>query len=109
MPQDVVKALEDTQNERVISIVSLWELSIKISLKKLQTSRTLVEIHEHLLSKINFEILNIKFDHLQTLQTLPHFHNDPFDRLLIAQGISENLMIVSADRHFPQYSVKLIW
>lgn len=109
LPKEVVKALEDAKNQRIVSIVSLWELSIKISLKKIQTSRTLSEIHDHLLSKINFEILNIEYLHLSTLLTIPHFHNDPFDRLLIAQAISENLTIISADRHFPEYSVDLIW
>lgn len=109
LPRRVINLLEDKSTVRLVSIVSLWELSIKMSLKNLKTSKTLPEIHQHLLSEINFEILDIKFSHVNNLLTLPLHHNDPFDRLLIAQSTIENIPIISADRHFPSYPVTLIW
>lgn len=111
LPPSILNLLEDESNDRIVSIVSLWELTIKVSLRKLQLSKTLDEIQAHLLSKINFEILNIELPHLNHLIDLPKFdyHKDPFDRLLIAQAISEQLTIISADRHFSDYPVPVIW
>jgi PIN domain nuclease of toxin-antitoxin system len=109
LPKQVIDLLENEDTQRLVSIVSLWELSIKISSKNLQTSRTLPEIYQHLLSEINFEILEVKFSHINTLLTLPRYHNDPFDRLIICQGIAENVTIISADKHFSSYPISLIW
>lgn len=107
LPQKVVEVLENKENQRIVSVVTLWEF--KISLSKLQNSKPLSDIHQHLISNSNFEILDIEFPHLNMLLTLPHYHKDPFDRLLIAQAITEKLIIISADRHFIQYPVSVIW
>ena len=100
--------INDEQNIIVVSIASLWELAIKQRLGKLNTKITLSEIQNHIIKR-EFKLLNISFQHLGTLDVLPHHHGDPFDHMLIAQAISENLTIISADRHFDSYPVKVIW
>jgi len=108
LPSKWVKILDIAENIPVVSMVSLWEISIKMSLKKLEITTTLEQIHTYITSN-GFEILSINLAHLNTLLTLPHHHKDPFDRLLIAQAFTENLSIISADRHFGSYPVDVIW
>lgn len=57
----------------------------------------------------SFEVLNISFSHLKVLSTLGNHHKDPFDRLLIAQTLSEDMTIISVDHHFQDYPVPVIW
>jgi PIN domain nuclease of toxin-antitoxin system len=102
-----IHLIENPGNKLVISIVSFWELTVKLSLNKLRLDKDLRQIEEYILER-DFEILNISFDHLNTLSELPHHHKDPFDRLLIAQAITENLTIISADQHFTAYPVPVI-
>lgn len=103
-----ITLMHDPQNQLYISIVSIWEITIKLSLNKLDLTKSIKQIEEYILSK-DYKVLNISFEHLKTLSELPHHHNDPFDRLLIAQAISENLTIISADRHFSAYPAGVIW
>ena len=108
LPRNVAIAL-DKSDKIVVSIVSLWEITIKSSLGKIELSISLEEIYNSLSAGNKFSVLDISFDHLISLSKLNHYHNDPFDRLLIAQAISENLTIVSADRHFSAYPVGVLW
>lgn len=100
--------IEDINNQRFVSIVSLWEIIIKTSLKKTEFKHTLKEINFFLVSN-DINLLYIDIKHLNTLSTLPFHHKDPFDRLLISQAITENLTLISADQHFKSYPVNLIW
>lgn len=104
----LLKILENPDNKIIISTVSLWELTIKISLKKLEIDKSLSEIEQYINDK-DVELLDIKFNSLTALSSLPYHHKDPFDRLLIAQAIAENLSIVSADRYFHAYPINVIW
>ncbi len=99
--------ISDINNIKFISIVSLWEIVIKSSNKKLELNQSLAEINQFLFLS-NIQILAININHLSLLANLPNYHNDPFDRLIISQAISENLQIVSADRHFDSYPVEVI-
>ncbi|GAB3938031.1 type II toxin-antitoxin system VapC family toxin [Mucilaginibacter myungsuensis] len=91
-----------------ISIASLWEITIKLTKKKPGFDVSLGELYYFLeVSKI--EILPVDFSHLNTLLHLPRHHDDPFDRMMIAQAITENLNLVSTDGAFPAYGVNLIW
>jgi PIN domain nuclease of toxin-antitoxin system len=87
---------------------TFWEVSIKVSLNKLilpvpfaQWVRQVREARLH--------PLEITDDHLTTLLTLPHHHRDPFDRLLIAQAMTDNLILLSRDAHFAAYPVQVRW
>ncbi|MGN6395389.1 MAG: type II toxin-antitoxin system VapC family toxin [Mucilaginibacter sp.] len=64
---------------------------------------------EEFISDRDYEILNISFTHLKTFYSLPKHRNDPFDRLLISQAITEDITFISIDKHFKAYPVKLLW
>lgn len=108
LPQKLAVTLDNSE-KIVVSIVSLWEITIKSSLGKIELAFSLEQIRDKMSADRRFKMLDISFSHLITLNKLQHHHNDPFDRLLIAQGISENLAIVSADKHFAAYPIKVLW
>lgn len=100
--------IEDSNNQCYVSFASLWEMSIKIAAGKLQIEKGFNNIYNYLLRN-QFRILNPSVRHLNTLIGLPHHHKDPFDRMIIAQAITENLTIISADQYFTAYPVSVIW
>jgi PIN domain nuclease of toxin-antitoxin system len=109
LPARVITICEDGQNELFISIASFWELAIKMSLGK-------IELDDNALARLKtwcdenaVQLLPISVNHCQQVQTLPFHHRDPFDRLLIAQALREQLALLSADGHFADYSVDVIW
>ena len=103
-----LKLIEEPDNLKFVSIVSLWEIVIKSSQNKTGFIYSVEDIHD-LIKTNGFILLDITIGHLLLLQTLPHHHGDPFDRLLIAQAITEDLIIISADRHFDPYPVNVSW
>ena len=100
--------IEDADNNCFISIASIWEMDIKVSLGKLKIragfDRLIEEINKH-----DFIILPISFEHTAELISMSFSHRDPFDRLLVAQSIVEDLTLISADKIFDEYQVKRIW
>jgi len=62
-----------------------------------------------LLSANDIDILPITFEHLQKVLNLKYYHRDPFDRIIIAQGIAEKLTILTKDENFKKYHVKIMW
>ena len=105
------KALEHIENENAqnfISIVSLWEIAIKLSLGKLEVNIPFKQI-EDVVFKNNFQILPISFTDLLKLSELPFHHRDPFDRLLIAQCINNEMMFLSKDENVSKYNASIIW
>jgi PIN domain nuclease of toxin-antitoxin system len=107
---DVARQLmEDSSNQKLISLASVWEMGIKQSKGKLTLS---LPLEDYIIEKTkleDFELLLIQLNHLALISTLPFHHNDPFDRLLIAQAITENIPILSKDIAFDAYHVKRIW
>ena len=100
--------ISNSFNNKFLSVASLWEIAIKSSKNKLEIKQSFKEINQFILLN-NIQIIGIEVNHLNTLLTLPHHHGDPFDRLLISKAISENLTIISADRHFQAYPIEVIW
>lgn len=107
----IISILEDDENQIVISVVSLWEFTIKFSSGKLKLKRpiTLDDI-KHYIESRNVDIVDIDFVSLVTLSRLPSHedHGDPFDRMLIAQAITKNFTVISVDKHFKFYPINLI-
>jgi PIN domain nuclease of toxin-antitoxin system len=101
-------AIEDNKNIKYVSLISLWEMTIKISLGKLTTKLSITALHEYLLSH-GVQVLPLQLAHLLTLANLPFHHKDPFDRLLIAQAQTENMILVSADENIKLYTVQILW
>ncbi len=108
LSQMVRQAIEDESNTLHLSIVSLWEITLKTSLGKLELAIPLEQIVINFILPSGMEILPIHLPHLWILQTLPFHHRDPFDRLLISQAKSETLTLVSEDRMFEQYEVDIL-
>jgi PIN domain nuclease of toxin-antitoxin system len=102
------KAMEIEGAINFISIASLWEIGIKISLGKLELNIPYTKFSE-LLENNGFQILPITFNDTLILTSLPFYHRDPFDRIIISQGINNHLTIISKDPHFEAYKVSLIW
>jgi PIN domain nuclease of toxin-antitoxin system len=105
-------AIEDEDNSLYLSIASLWEMTIKMSLGKLQLGIPLDRVIEDYILPTKIDILPIHLNHLNhllILRDLPLHHRDPFDRLLISQSQSEELTLVSGDRLFRDYSIQLLW
>lgn len=100
--------IEDTNNVSYLSIASLWEMSIKFNLGKLTLDPNYEEFVEREVTTSTVRLLNIELEHLRINSTLPFHHRDPFDRLIIAQSIAEEIPIVSVDFAFDKYSVALI-
>lgn len=92
-----------------LSLVSIWEITIKSQLGKLSLNESLANIIENQQRVNNLQILPIGVNHILALHNLPLHHRDPFDRLLISQAILENAILVSCDSVFQLYSVKLEW
>jgi PIN domain nuclease of toxin-antitoxin system len=92
-----------------LSIVSLWELSIKISIGKLRTIGSSISYFRDECREHQIEIIPLKIEHILRAESLPLHHRDPFDRLLIAQALEENLTVLTHDAEFGRYPVKVIW
>lgn len=102
-------ALADQENECLISLVTVWELAIKAGLGKLKLALPLKRyVVEHAAAN-GFRMLDIRLNHIGRVETLATHHRDPFDRLLIAQAIEEELPVVTADTVFRKYGVKRVW
>jgi len=94
--------IESPTNIIFLSNASLWEIAIKTSIGKLKLSGNLIDLREFLLQK-GFKILEFDFDDLQVLQELPHYHHDPFDRLIIAQAKAKLFRIITYDAQVERY------
>jgi PIN domain nuclease of toxin-antitoxin system len=101
--------LTSNEHELVFSLVSLWEIAIKIKTGKLHTIGSSVAYIRDEMDAYGMQLLPIRYDHVLQLESLPHHHGDPFDRLLIAQALTESLPILSGDRIFASYGIKLVW
>jgi len=99
----------DAENEILLSIVSIWELAIKSSIGKITFQKDLDDFVDVHIKGNNIEILKIELPHVLRIEKLPFHHRDPFDRLIIAQAIEDNLKILGADNTFDKYKIKRIW
>jgi PIN domain nuclease of toxin-antitoxin system len=104
----VKRIIEKTSNDIYLSIASIWEIAIKMQLKKLYIDKTIEEIID-LAIQNGFQLLPILPEHIIRLTTLEFHHRDPFDRIIIAQGLVEDQEIVSGDTVFDHYAIKRIW
>ena len=102
-------ACADPGNELLLSVASVWEMQIKIQLGKLQLRAPLTTIVEEQVRTNRIRVLQISIDHVLAVGRLPALHRDPFDRLLIAQGIEEGASLISNDPIIAQYPVKVLW
>ena len=88
-----------------VSLVSAWEISIKVAAGKLGAIGPI----EAGIEESNFEKLPITFQHAERIASLPPHHGDPFDRMLIVQAMTEKLTVVTHDRRFEAYGIPILW
>lgn len=103
-------ATEDEGNEVLVSAASVWEIAIKAGLGRLEPD--VAEIERSLPKEMErhaFQPLPVQMRHALRVATLPPVHRDPFDRLLVAQAIVEDLHLVTSDRELSAYGVRIIW
>ena len=101
--------IEDAANEKFVSIVSIWETAIKVSIGKLSLAAPFDVLFPRQLEINGFALLPVKVAHTSVVASLPFHHRDPFDRLLIAQAMAENMTLVSLDGAFADYAVTRLW
>jgi len=105
---DFAKAAIDKSTNRYVSKASLWEIFLLIEKGKLPFGESASEYIFHLLND-DFIFLEIEISDLEKLPTLPDFHKDPFDRLLIAQALNRNLTLITKDQFINKYPIKTLW
>ena len=108
LSQRARQEIETENANNFVSIASFWEIAIKVSLGKLELKTTFNQINNKLIEN-GFEVLPITFEDTLVISSLPLHHRDPFDRIIIAQAMTNNITIVSKDRQFSLYGVKVIW
>lgn len=102
------KALLQSDVDVSVSVASLWEIAIKVSIGKLTLPDSIEKLFPQQLTLNQIDLLPIRVDHLKTVSTLPFHHRDPFDRLIVAQALVEKIGLVSVDKAFAADGVTLI-
>jgi PIN domain nuclease of toxin-antitoxin system len=108
LPGKIRNEISNIKNTCYLSIASLWEMAIKISIGKLTLQSDYHQITNFLVDN-NINILPIEFTHLQTLLNLEHIHRDPFDRVIVAQAITDKITILTVDKNIVKYPVECMW
>jgi|YNPBryunderm2012_1023409.scaffolds.fasta_scaffold01898_6 PIN domain nuclease of toxin-antitoxin system len=101
--------IEDVHNDVFLSVASLWEMAIKISLGRLRLAQPFEAFISQQISLNRIGLLGITISHTAQVAILPFHHHDPFDRLLIAQSIVEQMPMVSRDPEFDTYGITRLW
>jgi PIN domain nuclease of toxin-antitoxin system len=105
LPIPTRQIISERTSQSCISTVTVWEISIKVSIGKLPDPGLI----EPLIARGRFNNLPIEFRHTELFKTLPLHHRDPFDRMLIAQALADDLTIISNETIFDAYGVKRVW
>ena len=101
--------IEDENNEKLVSIASIWEMAIKHSIGRLNFSLPFIEFVGQQLTVSNIGLLEINLPHIEVVASLPLHHRDPFDRLIIAQSMAQQIPILSVDAIFDAYAIARVW
>jgi len=109
LSNQVLELINDENNQIFLSIASVWEMGIKYSLGKLTFNLPFETFINQQLTINDFTILDINISHITAVTQLPLHHRDPFDRILIAQAIVENIPIISVDNKFDAYPIQRLW
>jgi PIN domain nuclease of toxin-antitoxin system len=109
LPSSITAIINDGRNDILLSIASVWEMAIKQSTGKLNLGTPYSSFIAEQIRLNSMELLPVRLEHLDIITTLPLHHRDPFDRLLIAQAMVENIILISADSVFSLYPVQRMW
>jgi PIN domain nuclease of toxin-antitoxin system len=107
--QKAKDAISDPDAIKYISIISLWEIAIKLNLGKLKLDFPFEDLRKQVTLN-GFDLLPLTFEHTLELTNLDLHHRDPFDRIIISQALAEGLTLISKDGNFEKYSdLRLLW
>lgn len=109
LPRAVGAFIDSAENDLIFSAGSALEIVIKAGTGKLDLDVPVVPYIQGLREAMSLELLTVTLEHALHVATLPRHHNDPFDRLLVAQAIVERLPIISGDASIHRYGVEVIW
>lgn len=109
LPGRVKTRLLNSDNSLFLSVVSVWEVAIKVQRGKLHLPERLSPYFASRLDAYRIDTLPVAIEHAIETASLPAHHRDPFDRLLIAQARVEDVPILTSDTNFRKYSVEVIW
>jgi len=109
LSQQARELIEDQSNAKLVSVASLWEIGIKISLGRLDLAQPFEELIPRQMQINGFGLLPLRIPHIAKVISLPFHHRDPFDRVIAGQCMAEDLSLVSADPSFDKYSVRRLW
>jgi PIN domain nuclease of toxin-antitoxin system len=96
-------------NEAWVSVASVWELAIKVSIGKIALPDTVDQFVAAYGEAAGFPLLSINAHHASAVATLPRHHNDPFDRLLVCQAMTQGMTLVTADTQIRLYALPILW
>jgi PIN domain nuclease of toxin-antitoxin system len=105
----VSMALQDPANELLLSVATVWESAIKVGLNKLNLTLPFRQWMNQAIADLGLSLLPITVEYAEVQSGLPDHHRDPFDRLIIAQALTEAVPVVSADPAFDPYGVTRLW
>lgn len=109
LPDSTRERIEETGTEAHVSVASLWEIAIKVSLNKLVLPGKFETLFPASITDSGLTLLAISVAHLAAVRGLEFHHHDPFDRLLIAQAKVESMTLVTCDPQFPAYGTPVLW
>ncbi len=109
LPAGVTALMQDPATRPILSIASTWEMTIKVLAGRLHLPQEPPEYIDSLVRDFRFDTLPIEQRHVDALCELPHIHRDPFDRILIAQALADDLELVTGDQRLRAYPIKTIW
>jgi PIN domain nuclease of toxin-antitoxin system len=113
LTKKVVSIIKNSENEIYVSSVSLWEIAIKTRLKKLEIKGLEIEELLDVIEKMDYQLMSMTpEDSIEYANLGEDTHKDPFDRMLIVQSISRNMVMISKDSQFGKfvkYGLKLLW
>lgn len=101
--------LIDPAHVRLLSVATIWEIGIKVALRKLSLSKPFRSWVDTAIADMCLTVLPVSLDHIERQLALPFHHRDPFDRLLVSQALSEGVPLVSRDEIFDAYGADRIW
>ena len=103
------RLIEDVNNDLYISVAGIWEIAIKVSSGKLNVGQELGSFLSEQMQHNRIDLLPISLPHVVRVSILPVHHKDPFDRLLIAQSLVEQIAVIGIDGVFDEYGVQRLW
>lgn len=109
LSETALEVLSNVENDLLFSAASGWEMAIKIGLGKMEVTGNLSAYLSRHLGENGIEVLPISLRHAVGVAELPKHHRDPFDRLLVAQALAEDLSIVTIDPLVSRYPARIIW